>query len=780
MAAIASIAIGIAANTTIFSAASAVLLHSLPVDEPARLVSMFTAENGDCCGEFSYPLFTDVRDQGSMFSSVSAYFPLVPLSFGGRGQGERMWGQAVETNWFETAGIHMSLGRGFQSNEQNVAVLSYGFWQRRFGGDRNVLGQSFQLNSHPFTVVGVAPPAFRGLDVILVPEVWMPLVATDFLMTNAPPRTDRNSHWLQAVARLKPGVSREEAQAGLAVLADRLNKAYPNSYNKLQIRMQTAGNLHMAMKNAVQMFLGALMVVVFLVLLIACANVANLLLARATARQKEVAVRLALGASRAALLRQMMIESLLLALGGGLGGLLLSAFSTRALSSFRLPLPLPIDLNFALDAKVLLYTFTLAVLTSFFFGFAPSWFASRTQMTGALRGEEPGAGRMRRFGMRNILVVAQVSLSLVLLIATGLFLRSLQKASSIDTGFRSQGILMMAVDPLLQGYKPERAVQFLDQAEIRVKALPGVQSVAWTDVVPLSMGGISHGFEVPGKPKVEGRRMSAEVRTVSEDYFRTLAIPVVRGRSFGGAEPPHVIMINEALASRQFPGEDPVGQHLKFREVTWEIVGVVRNAKARTLGEEQRQEIYRLLRQNTSAEGLFLGYTLLVAGSPAPAAVRQEIADLDSALVVFDQRTMEQHLEKAQVLPRLTATLFGVFGAAGLLLAAVGLYGVMSYSVSRRTREIGIRMALGSSSTNVLGMVLRQGYTLAAIAMGFGLAVSLAFARMASSILYGVKPVDPVTFIGVPLFLAAVVLLATGIPARRAARVEPLRALRYE
>ena len=789
LAAIASIAIGIAANTTIFSVASAVLLHTLPVEEPSRLVSVFPAGKGDCCGEFSYPTFADVRDQATMFSSVSAYFPLLPLSFGGRGQGERMWGQGVDWRWFETAGVRMYLGRGFRLEEdqspggQPVAVLSYGLWQRRFGADRNVVGQTFLLNSRPFTVVGVAPAGFRGVDVILMPEVWVPQATTDVLMVNLPPRNERDAQWLQVIARLKPGVSHEEARAGLAVIADRLNQAYPKSYDKLQFRLQSASDLHMGFKSAVQMFLGALMVVVFLVLLIACANVANLLLARATARQKELAVRLALGASRAALLRQMMIESLLLAVVGGLVGVLLSVFSTQALASFRLPMPLPIDLNLSLDGKVMLYTFGLALLTAFFFGFAPAWLASRTQMTGALKGEESAGGRTRRFGLRNVLVVAQVSLSLILLIGTGLFLRSLQKASSIDIGFRSQSILMLGVDPLLQGYKPERSQQFLDQAEERVRALPGVQSAAWTDIVPLSIGGNSTGFDVPGRQKAEDGRRHADVRTVSEGYFDTLGIPVIRGRSFGSAPPPHAILINEALAARQFTGEDPVGQRLRFRDATWEIIGVVRNAKSRTLGEAQRQEIFRLLRQNASGEGLFLGYTLLVAGGGtetlAP-AVRREIANIDPAMVVFDQRTMEQHLENALVLPRMAATLFGVFGGAGLLLAAVGLYGVMSYSVSRRTREIGIRMALGSSSSSVLGMVLRQGFTLAAVAMALGLAVSLALARLASAILYGVKPIDPITFIGVPLFLAGVVLLATGIPARRAARVEPLRALHYE
>jgi predicted permease len=458
--------------------------------------------------------------------------------------------------------------------------------------------------------------------------------------------------------------------------------------------------------------------------------------------------------------------------------------STQALGSFRLPLPIPLDVPFALDAKVMTYTFLLAVATAFFFGFTPAWLATRTQLSGALKGEDIGGARWRRFGLRNILVVAQVTLSLILLVATGLFLRSLQKANSIDVGFRTGRLLMMSVDPRLQGYSPARTAQFLNQAAERVRALPGVRSAAWTDIVPLSIGGTSHGFDVEGEPKKEGRARTSDVRTVSDTYFETMGVPLSRGRIFSAASDAHSILVNEELVRKQFPNGDPLGRRLRFEDTSWEIVGVVKNAKSRTLGEEQRQEIYRPFRHDASAEGAFFGQTLLIQSESNPAAlgasVRREIAALDANLVVFDQRTMEEHLRNALFLPRLAATLFGVFGAAGLLLAAVGIYGVMSYSVSRRTREIGIRMAVGSTSYSVQGMVLRQGLTLAAIAIAAGLGISVAAARLAAAILYGVQPLDPVTFAVVPLFLAAVVLLATLLPSRRAARIDPIRALRYE
>jgi predicted permease len=536
----------------------------------------------------------------------------------------------------------------------------------------------------------------------------------------------------------------------------------------------------------VMMVLGALTVVVFLVLCIACANVANLLLAQASARQREMAVRLALGASRRQLLRQLLTESVVLAFGGGLLGVALSLWATQALSGFTTPAPVPLDISISVDWRVLLYTFALSVGSGLLFGLAPAWAASRIILSNALKGEDVLARPGRRFTLRNVLVVSQIAMSMVLLCATGLFLRSLRSAATIDIGFRSRGMLMMAVDPRVHGYSAERTTQFLDQLRQRVAALPGVTSAACTDIVPLSMGGRSDGFDVEGGPKPAPSVPSAELYMVTPGYFDTMGIPRVAGRDFAndGANAPRVAEVNEVFAQRLFKNENPIGRRVNGAGVSYEIIGVVKNVKSRTLGEDLRPVLYRSLAQSAAGDPSLMGYSVLVRTARDPGAlataVRHEIRSLDPALAIFNAATMEEHLRDALFLPRLAGTLFGVFGCVGLLLAGVGLYGVMSYSVSRRTREIGIRMALGAQTAGVQRLIVRQGMLLTSIAVVLGLSAAWVAAKLFTSILYGVAPHDLATFTVVPLFLAAVAFLACWIPSRRAARVDPLTALRYE
>jgi putative ABC transport system permease protein len=783
-----SIALGIAANSTIFSMISRFVLRPAPVGAPSTLMALHTTHDGDrCCNNFSWPLYNDVRDQSRSFSGVAAYYELLPASIGGYGEPERIWGQSATANFFDVAQIGMSLGRGFLSNEEHapVIVLSHLLWQHRFASDPAILGKSIALSGHPFTVVGVTPPGFHGLDLILDPQFWIPLGNVEQLAPSVPSRDSRTFHWLGVVGRLAPGATPTQATAELATLAQRLAKTYPDTDKGNGFRFEQAGSLPPRDRSTVLLFLAALSVVVLLVLGIACANVANLLLAQAASRQREMAVRIALGATRVQLLRQMLVESVLLALGGGLLGTLLSLWATSALSAFRIPAPVPLDVSVSVDWRVLLYTFALSVGTGLFFGIIPAWIASRPIITNALKGEDALVRPGRRITLRNILVVSQIAMSIVLLCATGLFLRSLEGASGIDIGFRSRDILMMSVDPRIHGYTPERTTQFLTQLRERVAAIPGVLSVAATDSVPLAGGNRSDGFHDDSQPQSAPYSI-VELYMATPGYFQTMGITRLAGRDFANESPtaPRVAVVNEAFAQHFFGSANPIGRQVNGAGVTYQIIGVVKNIKSRTLGEDTRYVLFRSLAQSAASDPSFLGYQLIVhtAGNSTTIAnaIRQQIHDLDSTMAIYDAETMQEHLHKALFLPRLAGTLFGIFGCIGLILAAVGLYGVMSYSVSRRTREIGIRIALGAQLDAVRRLIIRQGMLLTGIAIALGLPTAWAVARFSSSFLYGVRPHDIVTFTTVPLFLAVVALLACWVPARRAARIDIQSALRYE
>jgi predicted permease len=791
-AAIVSIGLGIAANSTIFSIVSRFVLKPAPVGDPSTLVALHTTHDGErCCNQFTYPLLRDVQEQAKSFSGVAGYFELVPASIGGKGEPERVWGQAATSNFFDVAQVGMTIGRGFSAKEENlpVIVLGYGLWQRRFGADPGIIGKPILLSGHPFTVVGVAPPSFRGVDLVLDTQFWVPLGNLEQLTPTVPPRDSRVYHWLAVIARLKPGVARKQAAVELDGLARRFAKAYAATDKGNGFRFETAGSLNPRDRAAVMMFLGGLSLIVLLVLSIACANVANLFLAQASSRQREMAVRLAIGASRGQLIRLLLTESVVVALAGGLLGVFLSLWATQALSTFRTPAPVPLNLDVSVDWRVLLYTFAISLGTGLLFGLAPALAAARPILSSALKGDDALARPGRFWSLRNVLVVSQIAMSLVLLCATGLFLRSLETAASIDIGFRSRGILMMAVDPRVHGYSAERTLQFLAELRERVAALPGVVSADVTDTVPLSMGGRRDEFSAEGRPSQEPEP-SADLYMVTAGYFETMGIPRVAGRDFGneGALAPKVAIVNQEFVRRVFRNENPIGRRVNGGGVTYQIIGVVKNIKSQTLGEETSPVLYRSLAQSIGGDPSFLGYSLLVrttgqSGNDSAAiasAVRREIRALDPSMAVFNAATMEEHLRDALFLPRLAGTLFGVFGFVGLLLAAVGLYGVMSYVVSRRTHEIGIRLALGAQISKVQLLVINQGMLLTVIALALGLAGAFAVTKLFTSVLYGVHPHDPAIFTIATLFLALVALVACWVPSRRAASVDPLTALRYE
>ena len=632
-------------------------------------------------------------------------------------------------------------------------------------------------------------PGFLGLDIILDAQFWVPLDNIDQLLPNTSNRTSRDYHWLAVVARLAPTVTADQATAELRVLGDRFAKLFPESAPIAErdtgFRMETAGSLPPRHRSMVIVFLASLSVVAFLVLCIACANVLNLSLAQASGRQREIAVRCAIGAGRGHLLRQMLSESLLLSLGGGLLGVAFSLWATHALADFRLAAPVPLDISLRINTTVLVYSFALSAGAGLLLGMVPA-----LSVFGALRAVSLNGGQVlsRPGGLwcfRNIIVVSQISMSLVLLCATGLFLRSLGNASRIDIGFRSRGVLMMSIDPRLHGYTAERSVQLLARVQQQVANLPGVISVACTDTVPLSGGFRSDGIEVEGKPNLHAVPI-VDLYMATPGYFETMGIPRVAGREFENetATSPRVAVVNQLFAERAFGKENPLGQRVRDGDRVYEIIGVVKNTKSRTLGEDPRPVLYRSLTQDIGADPSMAGYSVLVrfAGDPSALskAVRAEIHALDPSLAIFNVTSMQEHLSEALFLPKLAGTLFGIFGVLGLSLASIGLYGVISYWVSRQTREFGIRLAIGARIGEVQRLVIRQGMTLTVVALVPGLAIAWASAKLLTSFLYGVPGHDTVTFASVPVFLLAVAFLACWIPARRAAKVDPSTALRHE
>jgi predicted permease len=787
LAAIFSLALGIGANATIFSIANAVLYRHLPVRDARSLVSLYwSGKHGE--GEFSYPDYKDIRDQNRVFESVAAFCPLAPFSLSAGSEPERVWGQVVTGNFFATAGVQPIHGRAFLAEEDQVpgrdavVILGHSLWQRSFGADPAVVGKQIVLNKHTFTVVGVAPEGFRGTFMGVMPELFVPTMMQEVAVPGSNMLDLRGNHWIDVIARLKPGVTHRQAQEAMTAFARQHPDSYSLNPEDSTILLQGISDVHPMMRTGVITFLTALTVVVGLVLLIACANVANLLLARATARQKEIAIRMALGAGRRRLIRQLVTESTLLAIGGGLVGILLASWAGAALNSFHLPLPMPIDFRVAVDTRVMIYTFALAVATGMLFGLSPALHATRTDVQSALK-EEAAGGRWRRFGMRNVLVVAQVALSLVLLIGTGLFLRSLQHAHGVDIGFNPDHLLMFSIDPNTHGYGEDQAKAFYKELQARLGTTPGVRAATITAFVPLSFAGSA---TMAGNNEPDKVELVSDIYMVAPGYFDTFGVRLLRGRDFGhdSGKRPRVAIVNQTFANRLWPGKDPLGKTFGGNGHQFEVVGLAKDTKSRTLGEAAKPIFYVALDQNYSKSNAHFGMTVVLrtAGDPASfaSAARRIVHDIDPAIAVFNLETMDQHLVNALFLPRVAATLFGVFGAVGLLLASVGLYGLINYAVSRRTHEIGIRMAIGADATRIRGMVLRQGLTLAAVGLSFGVIMAAGLARLASSMLFGISALDAVTFTAVPAILFSVALLATAIPAWRATRVDPITALRHQ
>jgi predicted permease len=787
--AVLSIALGIGANATIFSMVSRFVLRPAPVGDPATLLSLHIQQGREqCCNEFPLPVYRDLRSEMKSFADVAAYYELLPASIGGTGEPERVWGQAVTANFFSVLGLRMVAGRGFAADEESAPMIVIGeeLWRRRFSGDPTIVGKTILLSGRTFTVVGIAPIAFHSVDQILSCQFWVPVGLAAQLVPNLPPRDSREYHWLAVVGRMKPGTTRAQVTAELKTVAERFAKSYPATDKDNSFVFEQAGSLPPRERDAVLLFLAALSIVVLLVLAISCANVANLLFAQAAVRQRGIAVCLAMGATPARLRRQMLVESLLLGVAGGTIGLALTVWAARSISAVPIPAPVPLNLSVDMDWRVLMFAFALSVLSGLLLGVGPAWAASRPRLANALRGEDALARPGRRWTLRNVLVVTQIAMSVVLLSVTILFLRSLESAANIQIGFQPDRLLLLSMDPRVHGYTPERTIAFLTQLRERVAALPGVSSSVVTDLAPLSDGNRSDGFTVAGNTSKDSAGTTADLYMATPGYLNALGIPLIAGRDFSGetTNGTKTAIVNKAFADRLFPGVNPIGQHVNGGHWTYQIIGVTGNIKSRTIGEDTRAVLYRSLNQSIAEDESLMGYTLIVhtAGNPSALseAVRRQVYALDPAMAIYNEETMEEHVRTAYFLPRLAATLFGVFGGIGLVLAVVGLYGVMSYAVSRRTREIGIRMALGAKQGTVERLILRQGMVLTLIAIALGWPAAWMLARLAASFLYGIQPHDAVTFALVPPLLAAFALAACWLPARRAASVDPMQALRTE
>jgi predicted permease len=782
--AVMALALGVGANTAIFSVVNSVLLRALPFEQPERLVRVYVTvpKRGTSRSPFSYLNFSDLRAQGKQFERLAAYSGAGAALTGGD-RPEQLEGVAASGDFFQTLGARPALGRVLTAEDERpdarVVVISHGLWSRRFGADPKIVGQSVTLDGVSTTVVGVMPKTFSyPLDEARV-DYWSPLNPQDEL------NRERGANYLNVIGRLGEGASLQGAQSEAEAVAARLGEQYPRqsggrSVNLVGLHEDLVGNI----KPALFVLLGA----VGFVLLIACANVANLTLARSAARQREVSIRTALGASRWRIVRQLITESLLLALAGGGLGLLLALWGLDLLVA-SIPEGVPRAAEIGLDVRVLAFTAAVSMLTGIIFGLVPALQVSKPDLNEGLkegtRGSTEGGRRSRA---RAVLVVAEVALSLVLLVGGGLLMRSFVSLLHVEPGFDPRGVLTAGVGlPQAKYGEEQQQAAFFRQTLERVAAVPGVRYAGAVEPLPLSNSMMQNGLVFEGRPApAPGERPTTNSRIITPDYLRAMGIPVLRGRAFterDGKESPKVLLVNEAFARKHFPGEDPLGKRVEVTiapDMKAEVVGIVGDVKHRSLDREPDPECYVSYLQVPSAFMTLVVRTDSEDPSGLAASLRSAVQQVDSDIPLSDVRTMNQVVAASVAQRRFNMMLLGVFAALALVLSAVGIFGVVNYSVTQRTHEIGIRMALGAQGRDVLRMVVGQGMRPVLVGVGIGLAAAFALTRVMSSLLYGVSATDPLTFFAVALVLAAVALLACYVPARRAMRVDPMVALRYE
>jgi predicted permease len=807
--AVLSVAFGIGANTAIFSLTDQILVRMLPVKQPEQLV-MLSAVGRHYGGNMgynriSYPMYQDFRDGNRVFRGMFC-FRETDMSLNYNGHTERIAGELVSGNYFPVLGVNAAVGRLFTADDDKfqgshpVAVLSYGYWQSRFAGNRGVIGMKLNINGYPFTIVGVSQQGFSGTDPGYAPQVRVPIMMS-LKITRYLDLNDRRLRWVTAFGRLKPGITIQEAKAGIQplfhqilqmeVMQKAFAKASPymkQAFLRMSMDVLPASKGRSQLRRQFSKPLLVLMATVALVLLIACANVANLLIARAIARQKEIAVRLALGSGRRRIICQLLVESLLLSLTGGIAGLALAVWTDKALISFLPPSSVPLTISSTPDWRILGFTIGICVLTGIAFGLAPALQSTRPDLVGTLKDQAGTVAGGASSGIRKSLVAGQIALSLLLLIGAGLFIRSLQKLKDLDPGFRTTNLLAFKVNPTLNGYQPERTKAFYQRLKETLDTLPGVGS-AGLAVVPMMEGDEWDQWVTIDSyaPKI-GELPDPHMNFVSPDYFKTLEISLLAGRDVRITDTlnaPKVCIVNEAFARKYFGAINAVGHRIGMgidpgtkTDIT--IIGVARSTKYESMRDEIPIEVFRPYQQLDFATGI----TAYVRTARDPdqmfSGIRRRVHDLDPNLPVFEMITLEEQVEDSLVTERLVALLSSGFGILATMLASIGLYGVMAYTVARRNREIGIRMAIGAARADVLWLVMREVLVLLGIGIAIALPASWILTQTVRSQLYGIQPTDSVSMGLATLVIAAVAVLAGYGPAHRATRVDPMRALRYE
>jgi macrolide transport system ATP-binding/permease protein len=788
-----TLGLGIGANTTVFTVVNTLLLNPMPVAAPSELVavasvpSMGTAQ-GNTLMPLSYSNFKDYEAQASAFDSLAGYARMRALSWQSDGVTQGLMGEFVTGNYFSTLGVGVAAGRTFgpeadvRDGAHAVAVMNYGTWQTRFGGSRDIVGRQLRLNGQVVTVIGVARPGFIGVNGLVGPDLWLPIAIGEQLLPSEMRTaiTDRSKAMLQGVGRLKPDATVSQAQANVTTVAAALAREYPAANEGQTVTVRPIGDVLFGGGSAMVRFAGAVLAAVAgIVLLIACSNVANLMLARSAARQGEMAVRMALGASRARLVRQLLTESLCYGILSGAFGVLLALSGVQLLAK-TLPAT-GIFVTSRLDTTVLLFALFISLATGVLFGALPALTASRVGVAGVLNEARTAGRSARRGSVANTLLVGQVALSFLLLVTAALFLRSIQRAYEIDPGFNAARLAVFITNPGQAGYGESQTRTFYQMVRDRVAGLPGVESVSWASNMPLFARPVT-GLHIEGRPQTSSERVTTVINTVDDGYFQTTGVSIQKGREFtqlDGATSLPVAVVNEKLARDYWPGEDALGKRIRVpgEQQMREIVGVARTAFYSSWGEPPQLCVYIPLAQNHLP-----AMTLYVRSQEDPAQiigpVRREISAADPQVLVSGIRTGQQVTDGSLFQARIGVVLLSVFGLLALGLASIGLYGILTYAVNQRQREIGLRIALGASQSTVMQMILKQGMTLVSVGVAFGFGAALLVSRVLSGMLYGVGATDPVSLFAAALVLGGVALLACYVPARWATRVDPLVALR--
>jgi macrolide transport system ATP-binding/permease protein len=790
-----SLAIGIGANSAVFSFADALLLRPLPVDDPNGVVTVSTDTPDNSFGPVSFPDYRDFRDKSQTFASLAAFdFYTFGFAASAAVQPQMRMGFVVSDNFFQVLRIQPALGRAFLPDEAKVpgrdaiAVLSYDLWANQFGRDHSVIGRNIRLNGIDFTVIGVAPQSFTGMDPFIRPALYVPLSMSQRLAA-APknPLDDRSAASLQLRGRLKPGVSRQQAQAELIAIAKNLEKAYPDTNRNHNVAVRTELQARMQQDPYDSALAIMLMALVALVLLIACANVANLLLSRSRARSREIAIRLAIGVGRARLVRQLLTESMILALFGGTLGLGLAYLGIRFLKGIPIPTDLPVVIGVQLDQRVLLASVLAAVVSALIFGIAPALQAVKTDLIAGLRSAGLSSSARRRTLGRNALVIGQVAFSMVLLVAAGMIFDGFRKALVLNPGFRTDHLMLMEFDTRFVRYSDDQSRVFYRNVVDRASTLSGVRSVALGAEVPMSPNQSNQTVMPEGYQFPKGQESATVLGSiVDQHYFDTMKMPIIRGRAFTAADRADsrpVAIVNEAFAKKYWPNQDAVGKRLRLKDKNGplaEVVGLTKTSRYIFISEPPFPFVYLPYAQNFSSH---MSVFVETASDPAEIAapLRAVARSLDANMPVYNARTMSNLYQQRTVgILLMILQLVSTLGLLGLALALIGLYGLIAYSVSRRTQEIGIRMALGAHRSDVLRMILGQGFVLSMIGVAIGLAASIGVRRFLAIGLIGIGSTNPAVLLIVPLALILVAMAACYLPARRASQVDPIRALRWE